>query len=170
MLVFKIVLYLALLGYLFRQAAMDAKTGLVIKKYNNVALALAFCGMIFVLTMQKPVAYSIIPEILIVCGMLFLISSDFSPKALKIMQKADAKAFATVYFSSFVIFNINVAVGIFCFSLFFANIFFMIWHHIIRKEKVHFVSNVHKPYFPFILSGYFITTLSYIFLSLCYII
>ena len=143
---------------------MDAQTGLVIKKYNDVALVLSFFGMVLVLALNKSVNFITIREILIVCGSLFLISSDFVPKVFKIMQKADAKAFATVYFSSYIIFNIGVAIGILCFSVFFANISFMIWYHVIKKEKVHFVNNVHKPYFPFILLGYIITTFSYIFL------
>lgn len=172
MTVIKILIYLILIGYLLRQAAMDAKTGYVVKIYNDIALAVSFTGMVIDLYIKygssffTEAAALFIREAFVVCLCLYLISSDRVPRFLKIMQKADAKAFATVYFSSFVLFSEGSSLKILCLSIFFANIFFMGWYHLINKEKVKMVSDVHKPYFPFILSGYIATTVLYLFVKL----
>lgn len=152
-----------MIGYLLRQAAMDAKTGLVIKKYNDVSLIVSFIGMLIVLFTNK-ISIFLVVEVFFVGVVLILISSNLVPKCLKIMQRADAKAFASIYFSSFIIFGVDIALKVLCLSVFFANIFFMIWYHVIKREKIYLISEIHKPYFPFILSGYVITTLLYIFM------
>ena len=166
MIALRMIMYTALIGYLLRQAVMDAKTGCVVKIYNNVALAISFTVMIVSLWMTREQAVFLLGEIILVYVSVWFISSDVVPKWLKIMQKADAKAFASIYSSSYFIFGSAYAVKILCFSALFANLSFMVWYHLIKKEKVQMVSDVHKPYFPFILFGYVITTAVYVVLMM----
>ena len=82
MLGIKIALYIAMIGYLLRQAAMDAKTGLVIKKYNDVSLIVSFIGMLIVLFTNK-ISIFLVVEVFFVGVVLILISSNLVPKCLK---------------------------------------------------------------------------------------
>lgn len=155
----KVLTYLIILFYLLYQAKMDAKTGMVLKILNDSILFLSFIGFVVATIVYKIVDF---PLSIGVCLMLLFFSSDYVPKFLKVMQRADAKAFTSIYFSSFIIWGQSGALIIICFSILIANLFFMGWHHIIKREKIHMVSDIHKPYFPFILLGYFCCTIVYI--------
>ncbi len=150
--------YVAMLLYLFVQSKSDAKSGMVLKFYNDAALSLSFISYTIFLAINK---LNILEEMKIsfmICIALFLISADFVPKSLKVMQKADAKAFASIYFSSFLIFGCQFSLVILLFSMFVANVLFLFWHHVLIRRKLKLVGNERFPYFPFILLGYLICT------------
>ena len=145
--------------YLFVQSKSDAKSGMVLKFYNDAALSLSFISYTVFLVINK---LNILEEMkisFITCIALFLISADFIPKSLKVMQKAAAKAFA-------LIFGYQFSLVVLLFSMFVANVLFLFWHHVLIRRKLKLVSNERFPYFPFILLGYLICT----FILICKLI
>lgn len=166
MMVVSVLVYIVVFFYLLIQANMDAKTGFVVKKYNNVMLmAMAFIAVTKIVICKSYSEY-LIKQMALVGAMLVLISSNKGTRYVKVMQKADAKAFAIVYLSSFVVFSEEVAAYVLCLNLAVSNLCFLFWYRVVKKEKLKIVSEVHKPYFPFILVGYITASVLFVFVYL----
>lgn len=161
-----IIVVAVLLFYLFVQSNSDRKTGLVVKIYNDEMLwgsgifygiSLFYAGLVSEYLIE-----------VVACAIaLWFFSSDCVPKWLKVMQKADAKAFMSVYFCMGIAFGPQVSLAFLCFSMLIANLTFMFYYHLVKREKVKLVSDVHKPYFPFITIGYAVCLITYLSVFLC---
>ena len=160
----KFCLALFIFVYLLIQSKSDMRTGYVVKSYNDFVLGLSFVLSFSYLAFLNQIQIYVF-EIIGVCIALFVLSSDISPKVLKIMQKADAKAFGSIYFCSGIIYGYENSLKFFCLVVFVANLTFMTYYHVIKKEKIKMVSEVHKPYFPFITIGYFVCSVVYFYFT-----
>lgn len=166
MIVVSVLVFIVVFFYLLVQANMDAKTGFVVKKYNNVMLIVMAFIAVTKIVLCKTYSVYLIKQMALVGAMLALISSNKGTRYVKVMQKADAKAFAIVYLSSFVVFGEEVAAYVLCLNLAVSNLFFLFWYRVVKREKLKIVSDVRKPYFPFILAGYLTATVLIVFVYL----
>ena len=128
-------------------------------------IAMAFIAVTKIVLCKSYSVY-LIKQMVLVGAMLVLISSNKGTRYVKVMQKADAKAFAIVYLSSFVVFGEEVAAYALCLNLAISNLFFLFWYRVVKREKLKIVSDVRKPYFPFILAGYLTATVLLVFVYL----
>lgn len=155
---------LILIFYLLVQSNSDRKTGLVVKIYNDEMLW-GSCIFYMIHTFYAKSLSEYMVEVIACAVALWIFSSDVVPKWLKVMQKADAKAFMSIYFCMGVAYGAQVSLAFLCFSMLIANVAFMFYYHVVKREKVKLVSDVHKPYFPFITIGYLVCLATYLFVT-----
>lgn len=135
--------------YLIIQAKLDAKTGYVYSAPNNWILIFGLVIFtIYQLANYQDVVISVI-EATFIGIILYFMSADFL-KDKKIMQVSDAKAYAGIYLSSYMIVSQAYAFYVFCITIIMANISMVIYYRCIKKCKF----DERKPYFPFIFLGY----------------
>ena len=100
MLLLRITVSILVTIYLIFQAETDAKTGLVSWWLNTVMLCFTF--LLWIMTTSFCLPLSHLPSTWIEMALLMAvlyISTLNIPIVKKVMQPADAKAFATIYFS-----------------------------------------------------------------------
>ena len=135
--------------YLIIQARLDAKTGYVYSAPNDAALWFGLAVFtIYQLIDYRDIIISVLEALLI--GVLFYLMSAPFFKEKKVMQPSDAKAYAAIYLSSYMVVSQEYASHVLCIALIIANTAMVIYYRCIKRCEL----NERKPYFPFILIGY----------------
>lgn len=158
MLLLRVTVSILVTIYLIFQAETDAKTGMVSWWLNTVMLCFTFLLWAMTTSFCLPSSYLLSTWIEMVLLMVVLYISTLNvPIIKKVMQPADAKAFATIYFASSFIMSISFAPIVLVMTLLISHSSFIVWHRVIKKDS----KGERKPYFPFILFGFVLVELLY---------